>query len=161
TRDIKDEIILHIAHHITNQAIQDLLLASAQMKQEVLGVEKATARLNNAVQALYSVRHTKFAEDTWLLFHELHVLFEMRTLEEIPQYRCQLKTYQPRLDNQHFTTARKVFEAIPSFTRLLKIYLMRQNVYDRISSLQEASRAIDRLDQFLEKEYQFVLEGEP
>ncbi|HEX7734995.1 MAG TPA: ATP-binding protein [Ktedonobacteraceae bacterium] len=161
TRDIKDQIILDMAHHVTNTTIRDILLASVQMKQAVLDKENAASRLDNAIQALYRIQHTQFAEDTWLLFQELHILFKMQTLEEIAQYRCQLKTHQSGLDNPHFISARRVFESIPSFTRLLKIYLVRQNVKDRISSLQEASRAIDRLSHFLDNEYQIVLEGEP
>lgn len=160
-KGVKENILLHMAHYATVPTVCETLEALVQLQKEDLNAENALTRLSMAVQALHRIQDSKFGAETWLVMNELHELFNMQTLEEIALYQCQLKTHQPDPNNQHFGVARRIFESIPTFTRLLKIYLQRQNVNDRIASLQEANRALERLHHFMDNEYQVLFEGEP
>src|SRR5260221_7135836 len=101
-------------------------------------MENAVERLESALQALQRIRDSKFGEDVWLIYKNLHDIFNLHLVQDIAQYQCPLKTHQPDPENQHFIAVRNIFDAIHSVTRILKIYLQRQHVNDRISSLQDA-----------------------
>jgi hypothetical protein len=160
SRGVDQPILLHITNHATVPTVRETLQALVLLMQDDLNVDNAIERLADAVQALHRIQESKFGEDTWLVYKTLHELFNLCTIQDIAQYQSDLKTHQPDQENAHFVAVAHVFEAIPNVTRILKIYLQRQNANDQISSLQDACKAIERLHHFMDNEYRALIQNE-
>jgi len=160
SRGVEQPILIHITDHITVPIVRETVQALGSLMRDDLNVDNALERLDGAVQALHRIQDSKFGTDTWLLYKTLYDLFNLRTIQDIAHYQPDLKAHQPDPDNNHFLVVTKIFDAIPNVTRVLKIYLQRQNANDRISSLQDACKAIDRLYHFMDGEYRTLLQHE-
>jgi outer membrane protein assembly factor BamB len=160
SRGVNQVILLHIADHATVPTVRETVQALVCLMQDDLNMDNASERLAATVQALHRIQESKFGEDAWLLYKTLYDLFNLHTIRDIAHYQSTLKTYQPDQENDHFIIVARVLEAIPNVTRILKIYLQRQNTNDQIAGLQDAYKAIERLDHFLDNEYRSLIRNE-
>lgn len=156
-----DRKILHmIAHQTTSSVAQHFIDAVIPLLRE-LGDGNVLEKLERVIGALEDMRSLKHSNDSWMVFTELHHLFTMHSIDEIARYQCAIDAAQFTPGDELAPINLNIFNRLNSITRHLKIYLKRESINDRLSSLLEANRAIDEMKRFIEHEYSAPLLGEP
>ena len=97
------------------------------------------------------VRLFDFGEIMYQIHQEFRNLHRVRTIEEMAQYQCDLRTWRsPAEVNEadeetYFNQTFQILFQLNTITDALRIYLRREGLGERISSLLEAEQAIDKL----------------
>ncbi|QBD80392.1 hypothetical protein EPA93_32240 [Ktedonosporobacter rubrisoli] len=158
-REIKPSILEHVAHNAVTAVVQQTFGAVAALLSglDEQNVEKCIER---AMRAFEETRSLKYGLETWLVYEELRRLFSIRTVAEIAHYQCGLEPGQSQ-ENEHFLTAYRICDRLSSITRILRIFLRREDLNDRLTSLLEVGPAIGAARKFLEREYATLWRGYP
>ena len=95
-----------------------------------------------------------YSRDIHALYEELRNVLTLRSIEAIAQYQCTLNEAQFDPNNEFAPIMLAVLKEFSTLTRTLRIYLRREGVQDRLNSLRDAMKAIDKIEkQFLEEQY--------
>lgn len=109
------------------------------------------------VETLRGTRHQSFGSVYYKIYYELYHLHRLRTIDQIAQYRCMLDNtlLESLADKQalHFDETMEVLHRLNEVTSILRTYLRREGLGDRISSLLEATTAIHILLEDLDDRY--------
>jgi outer membrane protein assembly factor BamB len=152
SQGIKPDILLQIVTNAKTSVVQQLFAAFVPLI-DTLDDANALEYIEWATNALKEVKSFKFGKDTWLIYEELRRLFCIRTLSDIADYHCQLVINELTPENLHALIVSRICQELGTVTRWLRIYLKREGLNDRLSSLLEASNKIELLDGFIEREY--------
>ena len=123
--------------------VQNIFSALAGLLSD-LTADTILARLKGAVEALEQTRALTNGESMWAMHYEFYRLHCMCTIDEIAGYRCSLKM-MPTGDETHFTDTLQVLHGLNEPVTVLKTYLRREGLGDRLASLLEATHAIEAL----------------
>jgi outer membrane protein assembly factor BamB len=126
-----------------------------------LNDENALERTQQVVKSLEEASALLYGRDTRILYAELYRLLNFNTIEDIASYRSPLKANQFPVHNDFAALLLTIFEKLSSISRTLKIYLWRDSVQDRLSSLLETIAAIEKMGVQLEQYYSMSILGEP
>lgn len=152
SQGIKPDILLQIVTNAKTPVVQQLFAAFVSLIDR-LDDANALERIEWVTNALKEVKSFKFGKDTWLIYEELRRLFRTRTLSDIADYHCHLIINELTPENLHALIVLRICQKLGMVTRLLRIYLKREGLNDRLSSLLEASSTIESLHKFIEREY--------
>ncbi len=161
SKGVAPAILLHIAHNANTPVVQHTLQAIVALLDEDLNDDNVQQRVFQGLQALSETRALKHGTDYMLIYQEFYHLFKIRTISEMAHYRCTLSLHQftsttrkqATAAYQYIFTLPKVFERLGSITRNIKIYLRRDTLNDRLSSLLEANDSIQKMRKFIENMY--------
>jgi outer membrane protein assembly factor BamB len=159
-RDLHPKILHMIAHQTTAPVAQHFIDAVIPLLRG-LGDTNVLESLEQVVEALEDMKSLKYGNDSWLIYDELRHLFSLHEIDDIARYQCTMDASQFIPGNQLAEINLTIFNRLSSITRYLKIYLKRESVNDRLSSLLEANRAIDEMNRFVKYAYSVSLLGEP
>src|SRR5579859_194841 len=124
--------------------------------------ENALERTLRVIKSLDEASALIYGRDVRILYSELYRLLNFKAIEEIASYQPSLKASQFPMHNEFAALLLALFEKLNSISRTLKIYLWRNSVPDRLSSLLETIAAIDNVKAQVEKQYAVsVILGEP
>lgn len=149
-----------IADHALTPVVQHCLHALVYLFAE-LDEQHVYERTEQAVRALEETTAFRYGKETLLIWTELLYLLGLRTLDEIAQYQCRLTLRQFTEPNEYHLTLLHIFEHLSSVTRILKIYLRRSGINDRLASLLESISAIETMKEYVEREYVALAPEEP
>jgi outer membrane protein assembly factor BamB len=159
-KELRSSILQLIAHNTANVVAQNAINALALMVRAIDG-SNIQEMLEAVVKALEDMKSLKYGNDNWMTYTELRRLFTIRTIDDIAHYQCVLELDQFLPTNELAPTVLNVFNRLSSISRILRVYLRRDSVNDRVSSLLEATRAIDTMNSFVERAYSMILLEEP
>ena len=153
-------MLKQIAYAVTVPVVKHFLHAVIAMLD---GLDEANAdeRLLQAVQSLVATSNLIYGKDLLQVYTELRRVFLFEALADIAGYQCELKKGQLDPRNKFAAIIVDVFDHLNMVSRPLKIYGRRENVYDRLASLLEASEAINKLSTYIEDKYATSLNGDP
>ncbi len=180
TEGIKIDILWHILHHANTPVVQHIFRAFIPLidyrdsenekehtkvdylkgidgldhrKADHLDDNNALELIEDAVKALEEARSLRNGKEVCLIYEEFRRLFCICTLSAVADYHCQLNTNEFAQDNHHTSIILRVCQRLSTITRLLRIYLKREGLNDRLTSLLEASSTIDTISKFTMQEY--------
>ncbi len=159
-KDIQHKILLHIVYTAKSSVVKHYLNAVIPMLGGLTD-ENMLERTQQLVYALEEATGLDFSRDVRTIYAELCRLLVLRTIAEIAQYQCSLNENQFAADNKFARIILDIFEKLSSISRVLRIYLRREGLPDRLSGLLEAITAIDKVIKYLERPYSLSLLGEP
>ncbi|MBV9692048.1 MAG: VCBS repeat-containing protein [Ktedonobacteraceae bacterium] len=159
-KELHPSILQLIAHNTANVVAQNAINALALMVRDMDG-SNIQEMLEAVVKAFEDMKSLKYGNDNWMIYTELRHLFTIRTIDDIAHYQYVLELDQFLPTNELAPTVLNVFNRLSSISRILRVYLRRDSVNDRVSSLLEATRAIDMMNSFVEREYSMILLEEP
>lgn len=157
---IRPAILEHIVHFTKTPVVNKYLIAIMDMLTD-LNDENVLQRTRQVAEALEGASALLYAKDIRLIYIELCRLLEIYSVDDFTQYQYSLNASQFAADNEFAQIPLEVFGRLNSISRMLRIYLMRDNANDRLTILLEASEAIEKTSKFLEKQYALPLLGEP
>lgn len=161
-KGVRPSILEQIGHNTTNRiAAQHFINALAPLLSEELTDSNVQEKLVAVVKVLETMEAVKYSNDILLIYKEFSRLFTIRTIDDIARYQCTLDFNQFLPTNELAPAVLNVFNRLSSISRILRAYLRRDSLNDRLSSLLEAMRAIDMMGKFVEHEYSMSLLGEP
>jgi outer membrane protein assembly factor BamB len=148
-------IELPLLELVTYCAKQPLVQNVFQVFVKLLGdrsIDDILSHLEEVVTILQGdARLLDYGEVMYELHQEFRNLHRIRTIEEMAQYRCNLQDrYLPTRSDQaneetYFDLTLQVLRNLNFVTDALRTYLRRDGLGERISSLLDAERAIDKL----------------
>jgi outer membrane protein assembly factor BamB len=156
--EIQPEILQHIAYAATQPNVKHYLKAVIPMLSG-LNDENVLERTQQVVNALEEASGLVFSRDVRTIYAELCHLLTMRSIADIAQYQCPLSENQFAPDNEFAPIILEVFKKLNSISRALRIYLRREGLPDRLSSLLDTIAAIDKMNRDLEQPYGQSLMG--
>ncbi|HET9921736.1 MAG TPA: PQQ-binding-like beta-propeller repeat protein [Ktedonobacteraceae bacterium] len=160
-KDIHPEILLHIAEATTTPVVKHFINAVVPMLRPDLCEENILERVHQVMRALEAASTLIYGKDLRLIYTELARLFTIETIAEIADYECALKTSYFDPNNKFAQIILEVFEKLSIVSRPLKMYVRREAIHDRLTSLLETIEALDRMPAYVEQKYSAVLLGEP
>jgi len=150
-KGVQPEIILHIAHQSASPINQRVFLALVSLISD-LDDSNVSDRLELAVATLEDAGMLRYGDESRMIYRELHHLLNIRTIEDMAQYLCTLNQDQ-LTGNLHFLVAQRVLLRLNTITRMLRLYLRREGINDRLTLLLEVIDLIDKMNKFLDQEY--------
>lgn len=158
-RQVDSKIFKRIAHCASLPFVKRYLNAVIEVLEGVTD-ENALERVKQVVTALDGgATGLSYSHDIRSLYDELRHVLTLRSIEAIAHYQCMLKESQFAPNNEFAPIMLAVFREFSSITHTLRIYLRREGVQDRLNSLLDATKAIDRMKQSLEDQYSKKLMG--
>ncbi|MBV9706685.1 MAG: AAA family ATPase, partial [Chloroflexi bacterium] len=142
------ELIMRCARTLI---VQKIFSAVAGLLSD-LTEDTILTRLKDTVEALEQTRALAYGESMWEMHYEFYRLHCICTVGEIAGYRCSLKM-MPTGDETHFTDTLQVLHGLNEPVTVLKTYLRREGLGDRLASLLEATHAIEALMADIECSY--------
>ncbi|MBE3560287.1 MAG: PQQ-binding-like beta-propeller repeat protein [Ktedonobacteraceae bacterium] len=137
--------IIFCATHPLVKSVFHTFLALQELSTGATVLEK----LRETVEVLAQTRLLQAGEIMYRLYHELYRLHNLRTIEGIAQYKCTLNETLlnglPANDSWYFTETLHALHHLETIITRLGIYLRREGLGERISSLLDATTAIDAL----------------
>jgi hypothetical protein len=116
--------------------------------------QNALERVQHVVYALEGgLAGLSYSHDLRELYDELRKLLTLRDIAAIAQYQGALNESQFGLSNEFAPIMLAIFRELSTVTRTLRIYSRRVGVQDRLNSLLDATKAIDKMGEFLEQQY--------
>jgi len=157
---IQSEILKHIARAATMPVVKHYLNAVIPMLID-LSDENVLERTQQVINALEETTGLVFSSDVRTIYAELCRLLTIRSISDIAQYQCLLTENQFTPDNEFARIILDVLRKLSSISRALRIYLRREGLPDRLSSLLAAIAAIDKMNKDLKHSYAQLLMGKP
>ncbi len=157
----KTPVVQHLFTAFAPLVANQHLINESEPQVDELDDRNALERIERVANVLEEVKSFKYGEDTWLMYEELRRLFRIRTLSEIADYHCQPTFDELTPDNPHAPIVLRICQRLGIVTRLLRIYLKREGLNDRLSSLLEATSTIETINKFIEREYATDFYGGP
>jgi len=159
-KGIQPAILRQIAHATTAPVVKHVINAAVPLLYD-LNNDNVLERLQQFVKALEGASALIYGKENRSIYTELYRLFTIDRIDDIARYQCSLSANQFVADNQLAQIILGVFEKLGSISRTLRIYLKRESIQDRLSSLFETIEAIDNMNKYLERQYSILLLGEP
>ncbi len=159
-KGIQPSILKRIAYTTSVPVVKHYIEAVIPMLSG-LNEENALKRTRQVVKALEEASALLYGRDIRILYAELCRLLTFNTIEDIASYQPALKASQFPVHNEFAALLLAIFEKFNLISRTLKIYLWRDSVPDRLSSLLETIAAIETMRVQLEQYYSVILLGEP
>lgn len=157
---IRPAMLERVAYAATIPAVKHYIEAVIPMLSG-LNDENALERTQQVVKSLEEASALLYGRDIRILYAELYRLLNLSTIDDIANYQSALKANQFPIHNEYAALMLNIFEKLNSISRTLKMYLWRDSVPDRLSSLLETIAAIDKISQDLGKYYSVSILGEP
>ncbi|HLL79147.1 MAG TPA: ATP-binding protein, partial [Ktedonobacteraceae bacterium] len=158
-KQVNIKIFRRIAQCATTLFVKDYLNAVIKVLEGVTD-ENALERVQQVVNALEGgASGLSYSRDLRTLYDELRYVLTLLSIEAIAQYQCMLNESQFDAHNEFAPIMLATFKELSTITRTLRIYLRREGVQDRLNSLLNATKAIEKMEQFLEKQYSNKLMG--
>jgi len=159
-KEIQPAILRQIAHATTAPVVKHVINAAVPLLYD-LNNDNVLERLQQLVKALEGASALIYGKENRSIYAELYRLFTIDRIDDIASYQCSLNSNQLSTDNQLAQITIGVLDKLGSISRPLRIYLKRESVQDRLSSLLETSEAIGKMNKYLEQQYSILLLGEP
>jgi len=159
-KGIQPSILRQIAHATTAPVVKHVINAAVPLLYD-LNNDNVLERLQQFVKALEGASALIYGKENRSIYAELYRLFTIDRIDDIASYQCSLHSNQRSTDNQLAQITIGVLDKLGSISRPLRIYLKRESVQDRLSSLLETSEAIGKMNKYLEQQYSILLLGEP
>ena len=159
-KDIQPSILRHIAHAAITPVVKYYLNAVIDMLT-YLNDENALERTQQVVNALEKVANLLYGRDIHRIYAELCQLLAIQDIEDFAKYHYSLNINQFDAKNDFAPIVLEVFSRLNTISRMLKTYLRREVVHDRLTILFEADVAIEKTSKFLEQQYSQILLEEP
>lgn len=142
------QLVIYCARRSSVQEIfQSFIALSSDLSHE-----DVLEHLERVVRSLEGGAHSFELGDALLQIHqELYTLHRIRTIEEMARYQAVLHTWNPSTETRQIieeTYFAQTFQALfqlNAVTDALRVYLRRDGLGERISSLLDAEQAIDTL----------------
>lgn len=155
-RCITEGIDTRILHHLLDNAkisvVQHVFSAFIPLLDN-LDDTNALQKIEYAVSVIEEVKNLKKGKEISLIYKEFYRLFQMCTLSAIADYHPHLDGGEFAQDDFHSSIILRICQRLSIITRLLRIYLKREGLNDRLSSLLEASSTIESISRFAAQEY--------
>jgi outer membrane protein assembly factor BamB len=158
--EIQLKILQHIAHAAVTPFVKRYLNAAIHLLSD-LNDENVLGRAQEIVDALEKVSEVDFSHDLYIIYAELRELLTFHSISDIAQYLCSLNENQFVPDNEFAHIILDVFRKLSLISWTLRIYLRREDLPDRLSSLLDAIAAIDEMSKDLERLFSLPLMGIP
>ena len=159
-KGIQPEILQHVAYVATQPVVKRYLNAVIPMLTD-LNDDNVLVRTQQMVNALEDVSGLDFSRDLHTIYAEICRLLNIHSIADIAQYQCSLREDQFAPNNEFARIILEVLEKLSIISRALRIYLRREGLPDRLSSLLNANAAIDKMSKDLEQLYSLPLMGIP
>ncbi len=159
-KEVKLPLLQSIAYTVTMPVVKQYLNAVIPMLSD-LNEDNVLEKTQHFVKGLEGASTLIFGKDLYSIYTELYRLLSVNSIDEIAHYQYPLSESQFAPDNEFARIILDIFEELGSISRILRIYLRRQGLQDRLSSLLEAISAIDKATRFLEQRFTLQLLGEP
>ncbi|HVU66105.1 MAG TPA: FG-GAP-like repeat-containing protein [Ktedonobacteraceae bacterium] len=151
-KNLPISLLRMITYCARNPLVQGIFKTFLALSEELSG-ENVLGRLERVVIALEGrTRQFALGEVMFQLYHELRQLHCIRTIEEMAQYQCDFWAWQmpgemadQEGEETYFSPTFQVLFQLNPITEALRIYLRRDGLGERISSLLDAEQAIDQL----------------
>jgi outer membrane protein assembly factor BamB len=156
TEGIDVDVFRHVLHNAKNSVVRRIFRAFVCLIGS-LNDDNVLEHIKCAVSVLEEVQSLKMGRETFLIYEEFQRLFHICTLNAVADYQPQLDAYEFASDNVHAATILRIFQRLSDVTRLLRIYLKREGLNDRLSSLLEASSRIESISKFAVREYATIV----
>src|SRR5260370_6367609 len=171
-KGLQPSILQRIAHVTTTPVVKHLINAITPLLPnkknenmlEILkneDIQDILKKLKNIIKALEEASYLIYGKENQLIHAELYHLFTIKRIDDIASYQCSLNSNQFTTNNQLAQIILSVFDKLNSISRPLLIYLKRESVQDRLSSLDDTIEVIDKMNKYLERQYSLLLLGEP
>ena len=155
------KIFKRIAQCSTYHFVKNYLNAVIKVLEGVTN-ENALERVQQVVSALEGgAAGLSYSRDLCTLYDELRSLLTLHSIEDIAQYQCSLNKEQFDTHNEFAPIMLDIFKAFDLITLTLRTYLKREGVQDRLNSMLDATNAIGKIEEFLEKQYSKKLQDMP
>lgn len=152
-RGIDLNIMILISSRATKPVVQNFFNSLVNLSSN-LNETSALSLVAEAVKALElcNVYGISYAADILEIYKELFKLHQMRTLEEIALYKYRLAVESPTTASG-FEDTIKVLQQLEKVPGIVKTYLKREGLGDRLASLLEATTFIERTYSQLGQKY--------
>lgn len=152
TREINSALLQVIVDCARKPLVQHVFRAFIGLLSEFSDSE-VLEKLHTTVDTLESTRALHYGELTYLIYFEFYRLHRIRTIDELAQHRFTLDHttlhHHPESIEEdmrlHFDGVIRVFEQLHEVVTIVRTYLRREGLGDRLASLLEANTAIDRI----------------
>ncbi|HEX3640307.1 MAG TPA: ATP-binding protein, partial [Ktedonobacteraceae bacterium] len=159
-KGLQSSILRHIAHAATIPVVKHVINAVIPLLSD-LKDDNVLERLQKLVNALDEASALIYGRENRLIYAEFYRLFTIDRINDIASYQCLLHSNQFTANNQLAQITLGIFNKLGSISRTLRIYLKREGVQDRLSSLLETIEVIDKTNKYLDRQYSIALLGEP
>jgi outer membrane protein assembly factor BamB len=174
-KNVEPDILLQISYNATTPFVQQIfrnlapLLPRPDDPNSGLNESNIVNLLGTAVQTLRDrqVRSLRYGEETLLIYAELYRLFEIKTVDDIAQYRCcddllpdseKFRASDER--GEHFRTVAPLFTFLQPIAHQVGRYLQREDANDRMTALLEARSALEAIGVRARQAYQTIVVDE-
>ena len=147
---IQLRVFQHIAHTVVTPFIKSYVNAAVHLLSG-LNNENVLERVQEIVNALEEVSGIESSRNLYTLYAELRDLLTFHSISEIAEYEPTLRENQFDADDEFARIILDVFRELSFISRLLRIYLRREELTDRLASLLQAIDAMDTMSENLEK----------
>jgi outer membrane protein assembly factor BamB len=173
--NVEPDILLQISYNATTSFVQQIfrnlapLLPQPNDATSGLNDSNVAGLLGTAVKTLRDrqVRSLHYGEETLLIYEELYRLFDIKTIDDIAQYRCcddllpdAKNSHLLEVKGDHFRLVSPLFAFLQPIAHEVGRYLQREDVNDRVAALLEATSAIDAMKARIKQTYSTVVGDE-
>jgi outer membrane protein assembly factor BamB len=152
TAGIDTEILRHILYNAKTPVVQHVFSAFVPLMDN-LNDTNALERIEYTVGVLEEVKSLRNGNETCLIYEEFRRLLRICTISAVADYHTHLDANEFVPENIHASIILRICQRLSIVTRLLRIYLKREGINDRLSSLLEASSTIENIAKFAAREY--------
>ncbi len=144
-RGIEPHILKDIGYHASIPRVQRVVEALALLVGD-FSDQDAQTHLKGLTQMIKENQQIHYGEEMLLIYSELQRLFEMRTLDEIAQYRTTEQIKEMEIETEtYFHYILHLFSQISTIVNILNRYLKRKGTNDKAAALLEANIALEKL----------------
>ncbi len=154
-RNIDSPLWNQVTYCTMHPIIREVMQAFLSLSQE-LASDNVLERLEQVVAVMRGeVRQFEYGEIMAQMHQELFFLHSVRSVEEMAHYICDLRAWDMLVESMpaheektmhtSFSPTLQVLQELNGITDALRVYLRREGLGERISSLLEAEQAIEDL----------------
>lgn len=159
-KGVQISVLKDIVYATTVPVVKNFLNAVVLMLDN-LDASNVLERLQQVVKALEGISTFIYGKALLLIYSEIYRLFSIETIEEMANYQCSLRASQFDADNKFALHILDIFNRLSIINRPLKMYLRREDVQDRMTSLLDTVDALDRAFAYVDQQYELHLMNEP
>lgn len=158
--ELRPDVMELIGHYTTQPLIQNFVNVVMPLFRGITE-DQAQENLQKAVQVVQEMAAFEYGKDMLKMYEEWYRLFTISTVEGMAAYRCPFTREDFGQDNQLAKLVVDVLKQMNTITHHLAIYLRRNGIFDRLTSLLDAQNAIAEVSNFVERTYGGSLMGYP
>jgi outer membrane protein assembly factor BamB len=156
---INARTLYHVLYNAKNPVVQRVFGAFVPLIDN-LNDTNALQHVEYAVRILEEIKSIMNGKEMFLIYEEFQRLFHICTLNAVADYHPHLDMSEFAHDNFHASIILRICQRLSIITRLLRIYLKREGLNDRLSSLLEASSTIESISKFAAREYATIFSND-